>query len=236
MSHISDGTLLWGEVVYTGLISWGSGRIRKLRVTIHGSPMCVTTYWNKSRGACPEKGDTVELKFRFKPQGTNRWELVRTIQVDSESTNPEESVMSSNTMSKDHVRFFVGKRYFRTTDEVTRLYTVLQKAFDISKTQSSDLILKNEEGFFVVCRPSQFARFMIYRDQEGIPNGFQDLRVELLKTDECDEYQDIANAAEVSRTVALRVLRAAGVIEKPESPQKNCINVANRPHQACYSS
>ena len=73
------------------------------------------------------------------------------------------------------VRFFLGKRYFHG-DTRDRMARVLRLALGVTPHEAA--YITKGDGTWITCRESQFARFMIHRDEEGIPNMFQDLRVE----------------------------------------------------------
>ncbi len=83
-------------------------------------------------------------------------------------------------MSKDRVRFYIGAKYYKEGNRAA-MATVLRKAFDVDRVEANGLFDRSGEGFWIVCRPSQFARFMVYRNDQGLPNGFMDLRAELFE-------------------------------------------------------
>lgn len=92
------------------------------------------------------------------------------------------------TMSRDRVTFFLPTRYFtgrasRGSNGMSRstCIKVLSKAFGPPAqhctvggwTEVFDL---HQNGFNIVCRPSQFARFIVYRhDADECINGIKDL-------------------------------------------------------------
>lgn len=82
-------------------------------------------------------------------------------------------------MSRDRVRFFLHYRYYGS-----EMCDVMQRAFGIDVATFQELRGANEGGFWVLCRPSQFARFMIYRDGAGVVNGFKDLNAVLIKQEQ----------------------------------------------------
>lgn len=84
------------------------------------------------------------------------------------------------TMSHDRVKFFLGSQY--TPNEIARC---LDSAFDIKRQEFEKMRQANHEGFWIICRPSQFARFLIHRDEAGLRNGFKDLRAELVLGPDC---------------------------------------------------
>lgn len=158
------------------------------------------------------KGDAVEVE-RTDPNNATRYRVIRVL---DERTKTENIVHRINvqdvdefrryqamTMSKDRVRFFIGEKYFGH-----KLIKVLQQSFNISKGESSHLM--QEPGFWVFCRPSQFARFMIYRNEAGIQNGFMDLRAELVTPEKPDAYMELADITGISREDVKKVVHAIG--------------------------
>ena len=79
---------------------------------------------------------------------------------------------------KDVVRFTVPDRRIYGCGGKTRDYRELLKRIfsleehEIAKNSGKDLVL--------ICRPSQFARFLIFRDQAGLQNNFQELNASLI--------------------------------------------------------
>lgn len=110
-------------------------------------------------------------------------------------------------MSKDRVRFFLGERYFQ--DDMSKIEGVLRKAFDLHINETRRLA-HNSSGFWITCRPSQFARFMIYRNQAGITNGFMDLKAELIEMVETYGYAELAAVVGITREAAKRAAHALG--------------------------
>ncbi len=124
-------------------------------------------------------------------------------------------------MSRDRVRFFLHYRYY---DD--RINVVMYKAFGMDFDEVQKLRAGNAGGFWIICRPSQFARFLIYRDAAGIANGFKDLNAALVDP---RQRQTIANHvcenAPIGVTFATvkRILTLAGIdpctyVEKPCTP------------------
>ena len=74
------------------------------------------------------------------------------------------------------VRFWIGRRYFDDCDMGNRMRAVLRVAFNMSNIEVNKAT--TERGCWVTCRESQFARFLIERNERGLPNLFQELRVE----------------------------------------------------------
>ena len=80
-----------------------------------------------------------------------------------------------HAMSHDRVRFRLAYRDCRTSG----MLDVLRRAFDIDETEFSGIFKRYYEdpngGQTIICRPSQFARFLIYRNEAGFKNGFKAL-------------------------------------------------------------
>ena len=77
------------------------------------------------------------------------------------------------SMSNDRIRFEFTPRHWKTPALRKASQKVLQQAFDISYQESNNLIVKNPCGFTIICRPSQFGRFIVFRNNEcGGKEGF----------------------------------------------------------------
>lgn len=108
-------------------------------------------------------------------------------------------------MSKDRVQFSLGYRYFQNS----KIFTVLLQAFGIP--QNSVPVPEEDRSLLITCRPSQFARFMIYRNEAGLQNGFKDLHVELIEEPEIpDAYETLADRASMSRDDVKMVVQILG--------------------------
>ena len=88
------------------------------------------------------------------------------------------------TMSKDRVRFtLTGSMLCKC-----RMEGVLNKAFNINvKTAESYLNYDKDHDsktVVIICRPSQFARFLIYRNEADIDNSFKAIKPELFTPDQ----------------------------------------------------
>ncbi len=93
------------------------------------------------------------------------------------------------TVSKDRVRFHLPPRYFQAGRSIgsngfrrDTMKRVLLRAFGIANEECDGLMdCSTSQGFIIECRPSQFARFIVYRHEanEGI-NGVRDLGPELV--------------------------------------------------------
>lgn len=87
----------------------------------------------------------------------------------------------SSTMSHDRVRFFISDSYYGNTRNKDALRCTLEKAFGMGMGMghSDNAMTGHYGGFYIICRPSQFARFLIFRDAAGLKNGFKDLGANL---------------------------------------------------------
>ncbi len=118
-------------------------------------------------------------------------------------------------MSKDRIRFFLPRRYFEgfnSTNGMKRetCLLILNQAFGLACDESEHLMDKYPDGFVIVCRPSQFARFIFYRCQaDECINGIKDLRLELIGA--LDKYDRVVRATGVCREIVQKVLWAAGM-------------------------
>lgn len=81
-------------------------------------------------------------------------------------------------MSRDRVSFEIGEGYFCSRSRQNKMSEVLERAFGISESEI-DCQIRTNGCVQIVCRPSQFARFLIWRNDAGINNGFKDLQAKL---------------------------------------------------------
>lgn len=81
----------------------------------------------------------------------------------------------------DRVRFFLNAR--RVTSSRCKFAELLRFAFDMDICQFLANVHedadKHCEGVEIICRPSQFARFIIKRNELGLNNGLKELSPEL---------------------------------------------------------
>jgi hypothetical protein len=79
------------------------------------------------------------------------------------------------SMSKDRVRFSI--QHSKLDKQAYR--DVLCDVFGMTERElPTDTC--NDRRLTIICRPSQFARFLILRDRAGIANGFKELEPELI--------------------------------------------------------
>lgn len=77
-------------------------------------------------------------------------------------------------MSRDRVRFTVpSHRINKHHREAEVCRNVIKSIFGL------DLEIAEWEDVTIVCRPSQFARFLIARNIAGLTNGFKELKPEM---------------------------------------------------------
>lgn len=79
--------------------------------------------------------------------------------------------------SKDRVKFKLAEYYFKQSQIRNLLYSafgIKGEVFDATNNTA------REQGYVeIVCRPSQFARFLIQREQAGFQNMFKELEAKL---------------------------------------------------------
>ena len=93
-------------------------------------------------------------------------------------------------MSKDRVHFYLPGQCANDDDDRT-------KALDRAATEAFRLPLSHAKAIRkrrveIICRPSQFARFMILRNNYGGVNDFKGLDARLVKLPEPPEQLDVS--------------------------------------------
>ena len=84
------------------------------------------------------------------------------------------------TMSNDQVKFKLSQNMYEySSSKRKKMQKILQAAFDMNFRESNDLFSNACGEFYLICRPSQFARFLIYRNDEGLQNAFKELEAVL---------------------------------------------------------
>lgn len=94
----------------------------------------------------------------------------------------EQRILAHMPMSRDRVRFTIDTFADTATREAFR------KAFGTTMPSRVGPITT----ITVVCRPSQFARFMIYRNDNGGKNSFKELKPELFTPEPPVEEVDVS--------------------------------------------
>lgn len=145
------------------------------------------------------------------------------------------------TMSKDRVEFWLAERYFQNYStkhnnggmERETCQRVLERAFNMSTQESSYLMNGFPHGFTIRCRPSQFARFIVYRHELGqCINGIKDLNPKLMVPEELNLYERVSRDTGELLGRVNRILEAAGTPNRREDPSHNFIvnvDVSKRP-------
>lgn len=147
------------------------------------------------------------------------------------------------SMSRDRVKFFLPYRYFMNGRgsngmAVEVCQKILLAVFDMGVSESARMMVNHPNGFWIVCRPSQFARFIVRRHEWGdCINGIRDLKPEVI-----DDYKEkdwsevLGDKIGITSRAVLRVAAALGY-DEDSLPlcNSNLIDVAGRPHQRCYS-
>lgn len=144
------------------------------------------------------------------------------------------------TKSKDRVNFFLPKKYFQrhatnmsSAMERNVCKGILKRAFGISSNDSHHMMQEWPEGFWITCRPSQFARFIVYRNESGnCINGIRDLKPKLVP-EEPDVYSQLAEITGVCRQDVKTVLtavneRAEQIVNQSSSSTYGELDVSNR--------
>ncbi len=129
-------------------------------------------------------------------------------------------------MSRDRVEFYLPSTYFgyaQTGMSKATCKEVLLLAFGMCGQQSSSLMSQFPTGFHIRCRPSQFARFIVYRHKMGnCINGIKDLAPDLVKPQYRDFYALVAEEVGAPRHTVSRVLEVVGVVNKFPHGSQEC--------------
>lgn len=153
------------------------------------------------------------------------------------------------TMSKDRITFFLPPRYFTgtpssSTNGMSRAtcLTILGKAFGPPR-QHTRCSTWNEVmdlwscGFRIVCRPSQFARFIVYRaNANECINGIKDLNPAIVPEQKPETtYSKLEKRfceEGISGAITRRLLHEACVKDVPlDTDADDVFNVSRNPHE-----
>lgn len=174
-------------------------------------PYCIRVSCNTEKlGTVPKPGDVVTVTFREPPPFPySRPEPMVKGRFYITGISKKECAMfrkSASEPSRDRVSIYIGPKYLQHN----KFYAVLEKAFGISECDARAMYRKSD-GFHVVCRPSQFARFMIFRNEAGVQNGFMDLQPKLFVPEpDRDPFEELAHVAGVDEDAARSVAEALG--------------------------
>lgn len=142
------------------------------------------------------------------------------------------------TMSTDRVRFFLPKKYFQYNKSTNGMLKstcvdVLNSAFKMSCQESREIMDAHRDGFYILCRPSQFARFIVYRNDAGeCINGIRDLHPEIIDPDHFNKaVAKVAGASLREVTRVLEAFKTCGADISYGCPALVDIDVATRHHR-----
>lgn len=181
-----------------------------------GVPLAIKASFSGFDYRCIKKGDWVEVR-QTNPRDARCYGVTRFLKdVPPKEANPcseifadtkgdTVNITTEGTM-KDRVRFWLSDYYFQRNN----IYPVLAKAFDLSENHAREAARGPEEGFWIICRPDQFARFLIYRNKAGIKNGFMDLTAELFVPETPDYYAQLAQDHNIPRETVKAIIKSLG--------------------------
>ena len=143
-------------------------------------------------------------------------------------------------MSPDRIQFFLPRVYFQANTgsrngmQRATCISVLSKAFGPPESSWASIMQDYPEGFIIRCRPSQFARFIVFRHEAGeCINGIKDLNPHILiPTPPETVYEKVTRELEgvVNRTHVYQVLQQAGLLDKEVAPDVSLFDVSKNPH------
>ena len=209
-----------------GEVTWAPNRMAcSVRVNISqvsGIPLAIKAGFSGYRWQDIKKGDWVEVE-RTNPKDARRFRVIRLLKevspkepinvtldvkvsIADDFKKGQEMMTPYRSMSKDRVRFWIDHRYFQQRG----MYDVLKKVFNLDENRARAAQTGPYEGFWIVCRPSQFARFMIYRNEAGIKNGFMDLKAVLFTPETPDYYTQLAHTLDIPRDKVKKMIKALG--------------------------
>ena len=174
--------------VYLGKVSCDlHDHASRVRVQIDGTdgiPLSVKASFNNYPRSLFKKGVAVEVEQsrcdgrRFRV--TQVFEPVRkSVHLQFHIKVPDAEAFKVRVHKEDKtVRFWISSRYTKDSTLADAMGQVLVNAIDMREHEVNTLMTVGTQGFWVICRESQFARFLITRNEEGLPNLFQDLRVD----------------------------------------------------------
>lgn len=116
-------------------------------------------------------------------------------------------------MSRDRIKLFIPQHRC----ESIQYRQVLEAAFGISYLTKFKFGYEpkySTKGMYFICRPSQFARFVVLRNEAGLDNWIKEMHPEIVPEGYtiAPSFMELtADAANTSVPVVERVLRAAGV-------------------------
>ena len=223
---------------YYGTVSYApNDQACRVRVSISqpsGIPLCIKATFARFNRHRLTKGTTVSVE-RSSQSDARRYKVTHVYDDCKEHIDRGDSDMA---MSKDKIQFYLPYRYYQTNRSLSSngmsrctCKRVLRQSFDMDDQECERLMQNNPAGFAILCRPSQFARFIVRRyEADECINGIKDLRPEIVHT--MDVYEDAARKAGTSRATVLSVLRILRIEDVP-SETRGTIDVSKRPHREC---
>lgn len=95
-------------------------------------------------------------------------------------------------MSNDRVQFVLTDRHLETD----KMRHVVARAFGLTslnvRCMYNELNKSCPTPIIIKCRPSQFARFLIWRNEAGCQNMFQELQPKILPQSTIPEITDVS--------------------------------------------
>lgn len=203
---------------FTGKVTWAPIRGAYARIAIpqsDGIPLCVKATYPDTFGFRERLVKNTWVQMRRSPHDKRRYHITQIL-------TEEEAV----AVSKDRVRFHLAPHMLQKGK--CGYSNVMERAFGLKRRSlSHDLICS---GVTIICRPSQFARFMIYRNdaiQAGNIRGcntFSEMNPELIEAEKPDIYSRLARATGVPREDVKKVTLA--LMYSPDDLEDHVDNVA----------
>jgi len=151
------------------------------------------------------KGDVVQVEETA--GGYKGWNIIghwkklgkrRTVYRSSEK-NEQVFVRQPDDSEPDRVRFIVPERNIALSNgpDSHTFRQLLNECFGISgheiNGRQGTVDRYGQRGLAIICRPSQFARFLIKRHEAGLPNRFMDLKPMLFEVNPAKDPIDVSD-------------------------------------------
>jgi len=96
---------------------------------------------------------------------------------------------SASTMSRDRVHFTIPANYLHKTN----IQLCIEETLGLRNASMLKAMARNDEDLHIICRPSQFARFIILRHVKyGEPNNMACLGMKLVVPPKPDTAIDVS--------------------------------------------
>ena len=128
-------------------------------------------------------------------------------------------------MTQELFKFFLPHRYFQCRSNGSGMsrdncQKVLNKAFNMTYNKSGCMMDNNPNGFSIICRPEQFARFIIHRRYSDCQvNGVRDLNLEQIE--KFDIYEHWSECIGEHRALIKKITSCMGFSK--EELEKRCL-------------